>query len=191
MITVSDLIEYQFCPRFIFYMHCLKINQNEDKRFKIQKGREVHKKIESQNKNYLRKKLNVTQKYQEVYLSSDKYAFVGVIDEILEHSDGSLSPLDYKFAEYKEKMFTTYKYQSCLYSILIQEHYNKPVNKGYICYTRSSNLIKEIEYSKSDKEKALKDLKIIHKIINTGYFPKATSSKAKCLDCCYRNICIK
>lgn len=191
MITVSDLIEYQFCQRFIFYMHCIKINQNEGNRFKIQKGREVHKEIENKNKNYLRKKLNVTQKHQEVYLSSIKLGFVGVIDEVLEHEDGSLSPLDYKFAEYKEKMFTTYKYQSCLYSILIQEHYNKTVNKGYICYTRSSNLIKEIEYSKADREKAIRDVSNIHTIINTGYFPKSTSSKAKCNDCCYRNICIK
>ena len=31
-ITVSDALEYLFCPRFVFFMHCLGIPQREERR---------------------------------------------------------------------------------------------------------------------------------------------------------------
>ena len=34
-VTTSILLEYLFCPRFIYFMNCLCIPQNEDKRFKV------------------------------------------------------------------------------------------------------------------------------------------------------------
>ena len=42
IITISDVLEYLFCPRFIYYIHCLDIPQYEESRFKVIKGREVH-----------------------------------------------------------------------------------------------------------------------------------------------------
>lgn len=47
-ITPSDMIEFLYCRRFIYYMKCLSIPQFEENRFKVQKGREVHEKKESQ-----------------------------------------------------------------------------------------------------------------------------------------------
>ena len=44
IITISDVLEYLFCPRFIYYMHCLDIPQHQELRFKVMKGREVHEK---------------------------------------------------------------------------------------------------------------------------------------------------
>ena len=41
-VTVSDALEYLFCPRFIFFMHCLGIAQREERRYKVLKGRELH-----------------------------------------------------------------------------------------------------------------------------------------------------
>ena len=37
------------------------------------------------------------------------------------------------------------------------------------------------------KMKYIKD----YKAVIGGHYPKATSSKARCVDCCYRNICEK
>ncbi len=37
-ITPSELIEFNYCKRFIYYMKCLNIPQFEENRFKVQKG---------------------------------------------------------------------------------------------------------------------------------------------------------
>jgi CRISPR-associated exonuclease Cas4 len=143
-ITVSDAIEYLFCPRFIYFMHCLMIPQKEEKRYKVMKGRELHEAREKVNRDYLRKKLNCTGKEISVYLSSKKYHFKGEVDELLFLDDGTAAPLDYKFAEFKDSIFRTHKYQSALYGLLIMDNFHIEVKRGFICYARSNYHVEEI-----------------------------------------------
>ena len=189
-ITPSDVIEYLYCPRFIYYMKCLDIPQHEDKRYKVIKGREVHEEKSKINKDYLRKKLGCVAKDISVYLTSSVLYLRGEVDEVLSFPDGTLAPLDYKFAEYKDWVFQTHKYQSALYALLIMENYGKEVNRGYVCYLRSKNFIKEIPFCRADFEKAESLVREVLNIISRGYFPKKKSSLARCIDCCYRNICV-
>ncbi|MBP7552154.1 MAG: CRISPR-associated protein Cas4 [Spirochaetes bacterium] len=190
-ITASIMLEYLYCPRFIYFMKVLNINQNEQKRFKVQKGRDVHKIKSLTNIDYNRKKIDVVKKNIEEELYSDNLKIHGIIDEILFLNDGSASPLDYKYAEYKGRIYKTYKMQSVFYGLLIKENYNMDVNKGYIVYTRSKNHIEEIDFTEKDYIKLLKIIDDIYKIIEYNYYPKRTSVLSRCGDCCYRNICVK
>lgn len=189
-ITPSDMIEFLYCKRFIYYMKGLAIPQFEENRFKVQKGREVHSKKENENKKYLRKKLGVVDKKIDVDLYSKTFRIKGIVDEVVTLEDGSMAALDYKFAQFDEVIYKTYKTQMLLYSLMIKEMYNCEVNKAFLVYTRSRNLLKEIEVNVKDLDKLKKDIKEYFKVVK-GYFPKGTSSKSKCIDCCYKNICIK
>lgn len=190
IITISDVLEYLFCPRFIYYMYCLDIPQHQEKRFKVLKGREVHETRKLTNRDYVRKKLNCIRKESEIFIASKKYHIKGIVDEVLFLEDGTAAPLEYKFAEYKEKLFKTYKFQMVLQALLIRENYNIEVNRTYICYTRSNSLVKEIEISISDFKKAEKIIEEILDIVQKGLYPKTSRSSRKCVDCCYRNICV-
>jgi len=189
-LTPTDLLAHLYCPRFTYFMYCLHIEEHQEKRFKVQKGRNIHKMKLKINKDYLRKRIRAIDKEMDVYLSSEDLHIRGIVDEVLTLEDGSMAPLDYKFAEYKEKQFKTYKMQSLAYGMLIAENYGKTVNKGFIVYTRSRNKIVEIEFEQKDKNQLYKTIDNILKIIQKGYFPKKTSSKARCPDCTYRNICV-
>ncbi len=191
MITPSDIIEFLFCPRFVYYMHCLNIDQHEEKRYKVMKGREIHSNRAIQNKDYLRKKINCVDKQLNVYLASTNLRIRGIVDEVLFLSDGTMSPLDYKLTEYHDYTFNTHKFQSVLYALLIRETYNKDVNRGYICYLEGNAKIKEIEYSDKLFAEAKEIVAEIFQIMLNGYYPKKrNSSPAKCIDCCYKNICV-
>ncbi len=189
-IVVSDVIEYNFCPRFIYFMYCLDLPQHEEKRYKVRKGREIHKIREKTNREYLRRKLNVVRKEVDVLLVSRKNHYKGLVDEILFFDEGTAAPMDYKFAEYREKTFRTHRYQSVLYGELIRENYDVDVGRGYVCYTRSNNRVKEIIFRDRDLKKALDMVDDILRIIQTGFYPKKTRYSMKCVDCCYRNICV-
>jgi len=189
-IVVSDVIEYLFCPRFIYFMHCLNIPQHEEKRYKVLKGRDIHDVREKTNKNYLRKKLHCTRKEISVYLASEKYHIKGIVDDVLFLDDGTASLIDYKFAEYRERLFKTYRYQLVLYALMIKENYSVKVNRGFICYTRSNNLVKEVKIRDKDFKDAILIINKILDIIQKGVFPEKTKTKSKCIDCCYRNICV-
>lgn len=188
-ITTSLLMEYVFCPRFTYFEYVLDIPQQEGKRFKVEKGRTVHEKVRKQNPDYLRKKLGVKEKISDVYLTSSETGIRGIVDEVLFLKDGNAAPLDYKFAEYKERIFKTYRNQLVFYARLIQDNYDLPVQKGFIVYTRSKNKLVEIEIA----EKHYKELdRIISHLKNIIYgckYPKPTTVKRRCRDCCYKNIC--
>ncbi|MBP7067744.1 MAG: CRISPR-associated protein Cas4 [Methanothrix sp.] len=189
-VTVSDALEYLFCPRFIFFERCLMVPEHQEKRFKVLKGRELHEIREKVNRDYLRKRLRCTRKEISVYLTSHKYHFKGEVDEVLFLEDGTAAPLDYKYAEFKNTIYKTHKYQAALYGILIMEHFGVDVKKGFVCYTRSNNYVVEIDFRQKDFEMAKQIVREILMIIQRGYYPEGTKQKARCVDCTYRNICV-
>ena len=190
IINISDVLEYLFCPRFIYYIYCLDISQHEELRFKVLKGRETHKEKEHLNPNYLRKKLGCVEREVSVFMASKEHYIKGIADEILFLDDGTAAPLEYKFAEYKNKIFSTYKYQLVLQALLIKENYDVKVNRAFICYVRSNNLIKQIDIKPSDLDRAIEIINDILQIIEKGFYPKKSKYPNKCIDCCYRNICV-
>jgi CRISPR-associated exonuclease Cas4 len=171
-------------------MNCLDIPQHEELRYKVLKGRELHEKREVENREYIRKKIGCVSKDISVYIASRNLRVRGVVDEVLELNDGTFAPLDYKFAEYNDFTFETHKIQSVLYALLIMENYNKPVKKGFICYIKSGNKIKEIVYNEQDFCYTKEVIDEIFSVILKGYYPKKTKWQNKCIDCCYRNICV-
>lgn len=189
-ITPSEVLEYLFCPRFIYFMEVLKISQHEDQRYKVQMGRKVHEKKMTINRDYLRRKTGVEKKEISVYLVSEKFHIRGIMDEVLTLTDGTMAPMEYKFSEYKKYLYKTYRTQLTLQAIMIQENYGKEVLRGYIVFTRSRNCLLEVPFKTSDFAFAEQVVYDILKIVQTGYFPKKTSHKNKCIDCCYKNICV-
>jgi CRISPR-associated exonuclease Cas4 len=189
-VTVSDALEYLFCPRFIFFMHCLGIPQREEKRYKVLKGRALHESREKVNRDYVRKRLNCIGKENSVYLTSRKHHFKGEVDEVLFLEDGTAAPMDYKYAEFKDTVYRTHKYQAALYGLLIMEHYGVDVRRGFVCYTRSNHHVEEITFKEKDYKQARRIVHEILSIIQRGYYPEGTKQKARCVDCTYRNICV-
>lgn len=190
-VTPSEIIEYLYCPRFIYYMNCLLIPQNEDQRDKVQIGRNIHTIKKRINNDYLRKRIGVTKKETDCYLVDAELGIRGIVDEVLHLDDGTMAPLDYKFAEYKNRIYETYKYQSVIYGLLIEKNYHKKVNYGYICYIRTKNCLKQIQIDTILRNKVKLIIEDIINIIELSKYPKSTKVKKRCLDCCYRNICVK
>lgn len=188
-ITISDVIEHLFCPCFTYFIHCLGIPQREGRLLKVQKGRNLHTTKEKTNISYLRKRFGVTKKLSGLYICSKKLRIRGIMDEVLFLSDGSAAPLDYKFAKYKNRVFKTHRYQSALYGLMVSEYFELPVNKGYLCYTRSKNKIIELPFNEKLFQQAKNIIQNIFDIIQTEKFPKITKNKSRCIDCCYRRIC--
>ncbi len=190
IITISDVLEYLFCPRFIYFMHCLDIPQYEESRFKVIKGREVHDEKRITNTEYLRKKLAVVKKEINVFIASKNHHIKGIVDEILFLEDGTAAPFENKYAEFKDTVFQTYKFQLVLHAMMIKENYNIDVKKGFICFTRSNNHIEEIIFTEKDFKKGLEIIDEILEIIDKGFYPGKSRYKNKCIDCCYSNICM-
>ncbi len=187
-ITASQMLEYLYCPRFTYFEYVMDIPQNEGQRFKVEKGRNIHEKVRKTNPEYLRKKIGVIDRKSDVYLASP-LGIRGIVDEVLFLDDDTAAPLDYKFAEYKNKLFKTYRFQLIFYARLIKDKFQISVKKGFIIYTRSKNKLVEVPLKDKDFIELEKIVGDMTSIIQNCRYPKPTSVKRRCLDCCYRNIC--
>lgn len=185
----SQIIEYLYCPRFTYFEYVLRIPQNEEKFYKVMRGRELHDEKLERNKAYLRKKIGVQKKWIDQYLGKENLR--GRVDEVLKLDDGTFAPLDYKFAYWKEKIYETYKQQLICYALLIEKNFDAKVNKGFLVYTRSKHKLIEVKITETDKKLIQESTQKMLEIIAKNKFPKATKYKKRCVNCTYRNICVK
>jgi CRISPR-associated exonuclease Cas4 len=190
-ITVTHVLEHLYCPRFTYFEHVLTVPERQERRWKVQKGRAVHRCRQQINKAYLRKRLGVVERQIEVPLFSAPLGVRGVADEVLTLDDGSMAPFDYKFAKQPKQVYRNQRVQSALYGLLIRETFARPVHRGFLCYTRSKNKVVELPFDESRFAEAERIVREVLDVIQQGYLPRATRSRARCGDCCYRNICIQ
>ena len=187
-ITCTDVLEHCFCPRFTYFEHVLDIPERQEKRFKVQKGRAIHDKVASINAGYLRKKIGCVDRRFNVHLSTDD-GLIGVVDEVLTLSDGSMAPLDYKFAEYPGRIYKTHRVQVAFYGHLIEHGFRRSVNKGFLVYTRAKNKLVEVSIGVEEQGMLLRSVVEIKTILSQGRLPQEHGSRMRCPDCCYKNIC--
>lgn len=185
----SQIIEYLYCPRYTYFEYVLRIPQYEEKFYKVQRGREIHNEKLERNKDYLRKKIGVRQKWTDQYLGID--GLRGKVDEVLLLNDGTYAPLDYKFAVWNDKVYDTYKQQLYCYAVLIEAAFGGKVERGFLVYIRSKHKLAEIEVGENVKAEIKESMRQMLEIIEGNKFPKATKFKKRCVNCTYRNICIK
>ena len=145
------------------------------------------------NPTYLRKKLGVVERQFDVPLSSVRLGVRGSVDEVLTLADGSMAPFDYKFAEDRGRVYLNQKMQSVLYGLMIRETFQVPVRRGFLCYLRSKHKVVELTNSTTPTSPRPRSSSARSSTSDPDrHLPRKPQRwKARCRDCCYRNICIQ
>ncbi len=190
MITPSEVLEHVYCPRFTWFMNVQNIPQHEETRFKVLKGRQVHQRRATENRDYLRRKIGAVKREIEVYLASPTLRLRGIVDEVLWLKDGTMAPLDYKYTEVRDTVFKTHEAQIVMYAMLIREVYQQPVTRGFVAYVRDGSQLSEVPITEEGIAKVRLLIGEIFEIISTGRLPRRTPNRIRCQDCCYKNICV-
>jgi CRISPR-associated exonuclease Cas4 len=190
-ITITHVLEHLYCPRFTYFEYVLLVPERQERRWKVQKGRQVHLERSKMNKSYLRKKLGVVERQFDVPMASEALGVRGVADEVLTFEDGTMGPFDYKFAKAPRKPFRNQRIQCVLYGMLIEEHFGCQVDRGYLCYTRDNYRVMDVPITDRDRREARNIVSEVIHVIQDGFLPCPTSQASRCVDCCYRNICVK
>lgn len=190
-LVVTDVLEYCYCPRFVYFEHVLGIPEHQELRYKVQAGREVHERRARENTGYLREKLGVREKRIDAWMASERLRGRGRVDEILFLADGTAAPLDYKYAEWGGRVYFNHVMQAALYGLMIRENFKVDVPRGFLVYVRSANRVEEIALGEGEYRRAEEILTDIREVLGKGKFPRRTPWRARCVDCCYRNICVK
>ena len=60
---------------------------------------------------------------------------------------------------------------------------------GFICYTRSNDVVKQAYFKKRDFDKGIGTIMDSPEVLGKCFYSEKTKDKVKCVGCCYRNIC--
>lgn len=184
-ITVTDVVEHAFCPKFTYYGHVLGLEQFEEKRGTVQSGKKMHKRHEETNAFYIPHGLR-GKKIIGLKLYSKKLGLVGKIDEAIE-SENEITIIERKYSDHIT-LGDTLKVQLGLLAMLLEENLAKPVKIGIIVFTKERREAVTVIIDNSIREKALSMLDGVKEIIKTGKSPKSNFD-GRCLNCCYRKVC--
>src|SRR5690606_30148846 len=97
-LTVTDLKQYAFCPRVVFYEHCLP--HVRPRTYKMDAGKARHEEEASRSVRRVITRYDVTQGERRfnVRLYCQSLGLYGLLDEMVVTATGAAIPIDYKLA---------------------------------------------------------------------------------------------
>jgi len=179
MIDVSDIVQYLYCPRKLYFTKIVGIRIT---RPKMNVGKEIHENVV---KAFRRRKIE-GELLENVYLESQKYGIKGCIDVIIKRGEEYI-PVDVKFSRFRN-IFYQWKMQLVAYAVLVEENFGCKVRRAYVYLTENKEWI-EVEILPEDKEALVKIIERVEEIIREEKYPKVGKSK-KCNYCEVSKLCV-
>lgn len=184
-ITAADLMNYEYCPRIVYFTRVLKLPQTKSTKQKKGLEKDISFKSDTnRNKMFKGSSYNpsLIKKYN-VSLETDEFATKAdciLINEGLKEA----YPLQLKYAKKPRcGFYKTMKLQLMFEAMLIEKVLGYKVPHGYIRYALSNDLVK---ISLENREELFEVIKKVKEIIKGEIFPPATKYKKRLVDNCYR-----
>lgn len=172
LINVSDLNQYQYCPRRYWYLH---FYDTQGKNYYRIDGKSMH-----ENKATRATWLN------ELYLESENLGLKGKID-VLDLDDGRTVPVERKRAESGEYYWND-EVQIAAYCLLLEEHVGETIREGVI-YLYETDQRMHIPIT-DDHRDAVREAIEEMKSMSSNDVPPLTDNPSKCEKCSTREYCM-
>jgi CRISPR-associated exonuclease Cas4 len=184
LFTVTDLKQYDYCPRILYYHRCLP-----DIRPTVTKMEVAIRRHEDEPKRALRRTMHLegleaAERYFNVPLLSTRLGLTGQVDELIFH-EGIIIPVDYKLAR---KAHPHFKLQLTAYTMLAEEHYQTRIQFGLLYLIQARKTVR-VAFTSQLRQKVLESLAHMQRIADTESMPPAPDSIRPCLECEFRRFC--
>jgi CRISPR-associated exonuclease Cas4 len=188
MFTVTDLKQYCYCPRILYYHHCLPAIRPVTHKMKAalsahedEAAREVRRSLRPYG-------LQTAERHFDVWLESKCLGIRGVIDLVLAEPDGAAGhawPVDFKLSQ---QTGSHWKTQLAIYALLLEEQWGVKSDRGHLYFIplRRAEVVKLTPRLKQAARAALAQMS---RIARDEWMPEPPQDRAKCRDCEFRRFC--
>lgn len=183
-LTVRDVVDYNYCPRSIYFHYCLKAGK--EKTPKMEMGKERHKTFSSKKRAKMVKDLPSLPREYNRTLYSEEYGMNARVDCILLKGKEAY-PVEFKASPKPGVLYNTHKYQAVAQALAVEEALGKEVPYAYLKYANGE--VVELAITPRLKEKLVAMIEEIGKIVEHERLPRPTDSRKKCRGCFYSNLC--
>ena len=183
---VTDLKQWVYCPRVLYYHTCLPNVRPVTYKMKAgteaglaEEGRESRRSLRSYG-------LKEDRREFEVPLHSSTLGLRGKPDMVIWLDESSeVIPVDYKLSEIAGEHF---KLQIAAYGVMLEEISGYTARHGFL-YSIPQRKAEEVKIDKRARDKIQTALTEMHRILRYELMPEATPNRNKCLACEFRRFC--
>lgn len=185
-ISVSDIVQYAYCPRKIYFLKTAGLPLAERKKMEYGKGEHTreHRRSGERKQVYGFERDDVRRVHHGLYVEDVKIGLYGQIDTVVELKDGSLVPVEVKYSQFAS-VFKNWKKQLVAYAVLLEAKFDRKVKRGVLYFPKQRKRI-DVDIMSEDKEFLLRDMESIRKIVREEKMPRG---RDRCGYCEMKKFC--
>lgn len=185
---VTDLKQWVYCPRILYYLYCLPDVRPET--YKMKAGTEAGREEEGREQRRSLRTFGLKSGLREfnISVSSEKLGLRGTVDMAIwpeGRKDGEVIPVDYKLSQIAGKHF---KLQLAAYGMLLEEQYGGLAGRGFL-YFIESRQVEEVRFDGRLRRQLLEALDAMHRMLGGEAMPAPPAQRGKCVTCEFRRFC--
>jgi CRISPR-associated exonuclease Cas4 len=185
LFTVTDLKQFSYCKRVVFYEKCLP--HIRPRTYKMDVGRDAHA---SEQKRAARRTLTKYdieggQRVFDLSLTSPSMHLTGTLDEAIFASNGEVFPVDYKLTK---RASANHYIQLTAYSMLLEEFQQVSIERGFI-YLIPPRQVVEVRMTVELREQVHDLLHELEAMVEGEIMPPPCRNRNHCVACEFRRFC--
>ncbi|MGQ0601534.1 MAG: CRISPR-associated protein Cas4 [Anaerolineales bacterium] len=182
---VTDLKQWAYCPRILFYNHCLP--NVRPVTYKMEAGIEAGRAEEGREERRSLRSYGLAAGEREfnVPLSSARLGLRGEVDMVVTTPEGEIIPVDYKLSKIAGAHFHL---QLAAYALMLEEMRGEQVRRGFL-YFIPLRRAEEVIIGPRLRQELVEALAEMRAILATEKMPLPTRQIRKCLTCEFRRFC--
>jgi CRISPR-associated exonuclease Cas4 len=191
LFRVVDLKQYIYCPRIVYYHHCLPHIRPITYKMEAGLAAQAEEELRAARRSLRIYGLKRGECESNVYLESEGLGLRGQVDLVIKTDDNPLGeveliPVDYKLS--RGQLGIHFKLQLVAYGLLLQEAHGLPVKRGFL-YAIPQRRAIEVPFTPGLRTKLSQALVEMQEITSKEFMPAPTKQRAKCEVCEFRRFC--
>ncbi len=188
--TVTDLKQFAYCPRVVFYTYCLPLIRPLT--YKMEESMLAHQEeAEREERRSLRLYgLSQGERRYDVPLTSARLGLRGVVDMVIDTGTECI-PVDYK-STFREQPGAHFRLQLAAYGLMIEEGL-KPdsgisVRRGFL-YSLLTQSAQEVPFTGRLRAQVRQTVDALREMVERERMPPAPQGRGRCVACEFRRFC--
>ncbi len=186
MVTVTDLKQWAYCPRVVFYTYCMP--RLRPLTFKMEAGAESHEEEKARERRRSGQVYGVedAERCENVMLVSRRWGVRGRVDLVLRRGEEAW-PVEYKLSRQLQGA-EHFKVQLAMYALLLEEAWGVRCRSGFL-YSLSQRRAQEVTMTPRLRKQAVEMVGEIRAAVLEERAPAPTSQRGRCVSCEFRRFC--
>jgi len=187
--TVTDLKQYTYCPRVVFYTYCLPLVRPTT--YKMESGIRAHERAErrERRRTLAAYGLEEGQRHFDVDVASQELGLRGRIDVAIEIGEGE--EREWIVVDYKQTTRRTgrhIKRQLAAYGIMLEETRGGIARRGFV-YSLVTRKTEEIRLTERLRGEVWEVVSTMREMVKREAMPGPPRSRRPCVNCEFRRFC--